>query len=98
MPSYEDMSKEEKIEWLNQRIKELNAVMGSAEDSMNYESTGFGAREQINSYKKEICKLNGNSQGCSIMGGRRYKKKRTTKRRKSAKKRKSTRRRKSYRK
>jgi hypothetical protein len=96
------MTKEEEIEWIKQKIEELNKIVGSAEDYHNSESTGFSASGEIKMLKKRLCELKGESEGCSIMGGRRYKKKRntkrTTKRRKSVKKRKSTKRRKSYRK
>ena len=92
------MSKEEEIKKIKEKIKELNKVVGTGEDYHNTESTGSGASDEIKKLKERLCELEGNSEGCNIMGGRRYKKKRSTKRRKSTKRRTSTKRRKSHRK
>jgi hypothetical protein len=92
------MSKEEEIKEIKEKIEALNKIVGTGEDYHNTESTGSGARDEIKQLKERLCQLEGKSEGCSIMGGRRYKKKRITKRRKTFKKRKTTKRRKSHRK
>lgn len=92
------MSKEDEIRDLEEEIKELRKLQHSGTDMANTESTGFSVTDEIERLKKKICKLKGQGDGCTISGGRRYKKKRTTKRSRRTRRRRTTKRRRIYRK